>query len=88
RCHVFTSPSATAPSRVLLSLGRLPAVSTAAQSAGMDAQPAVAPAEPASAASAPPAALLAETLRLYSPGSPARYSPEYRALVHPFYLNL
>ena len=88
RCHVFTSPSATTPSRVLLSLGRLPAASTAAQSAGMDAQPAVAPAEPASAASAPPVAPLAEKLLLYSPGSPARYSPEYRALVHPFYLNL
>ena len=63
RCHVFTSPSATTPSRVLLSLGRLPADLS-------------------------PAAPLAETLRLYSPGSPARYSPEYRALVHPFYLNL
>ena len=64
RCHVFTSPAATAPSRVLLSLGRPPADS------------------------APSAAPLTETLRLYSPGQPARYSPEYRALVHPFYLNL
>lgn len=88
RCHVFTSPAATNPSRVLLSLVRPPAASTAVQSAGTDTQPAVVPAEPASAASAPPAAPLAETLRLYSPGQPARYSPEYRALVHPFYLNL
>ena len=88
RCHVFTSPAATNPSRVLLSLVRPPAASTAVQSAGTDTQPAVVPAEPASAASALPAAPLAETLRLYSPGQPARYSPEYRALVHPFYLNL
>ena len=88
RCHVFTSPAATNPSRVLLSLVRPPAASTAVQSAGTDTQPAVVPAEPASAASAPPAAPLAETLRLYSPGQPARYSPEYRALVHPFYLTL
>ena len=88
RCHVFTSPAATNPSRVLLSLVRPPAASTAVQSAGTDTQPAVVPAEPASAASAPPAAPLAETLRLYSPRQPARYSPEYRALVHPFYLNL
>lgn len=78
RCHVFTSPSATGPARVLLSLVRPPADGV---------RPPADPAEPASAApalTAPPA----ETLRLYSPGTPARYAPGYRALVHPFYLNL
>lgn len=78
-CHVFTSPAAAQPSRLLLSLVRPPADGV---------QRAVAPAEPASAAPAPSAAPPAETLHLYSPGQPARYSPEYRALVHPFYLNL
>lgn len=87
QCHVFTSPAATCPSRVLLSLARRAAAA---------AQPAAEPSSSlgSSAAALPPASDLSaavpspETLRLYNPENPARYSPEYRALVHPFYLNL
>lgn len=79
-CRVFTAPRATVPNRVLAAFVR--------HDGGC---PEIACPSPGSAPSRLTGLPPVETLRLYQPPTDAvaapRYTPEYRALVQPFYLD-